>query len=327
MSLRLVWIEWGRRIPKYLKRNIDLHFELFPNLNQILITDKPEKVNRTFSNLVVVDSDVIPKSDVSREFELISLKRQNIYKQSEFWIGTTRRFFQLYDYMCEFDVETALHMESDNILLDETLVEKLSNSEVRSLFFPMQSNTLGCGSIFLVRDRNSLRTFLDFILARWEDGTQNDMRLLGEYAMSARGYVNLPSTPEKDFCFDPGAYGKYFLGSDARNFRIPTSRRGIKSEESSSLLNMMEKYTFDVKMFESDIEILVDGKSTLVNLHVHSKYIPRSIPELQKQICKGFINHRGYFWKMGKFDLLVIGERVLSKLARIFGLNQEFRLR
>lgn len=325
-DLPIIWIEWGRRIPKYLRNNIALHNEMFPNLSQYLLSDFGIEVFNSKRLVSQFRLEEIPKSKFLQRFDEISRDRSSIYSQKNFWIGTTRRFFLLHDFMEHSGLSAAMHVESDNILIDFKLLQDRVHKGSWSLAYPMQSDSLGCGSIFIVRNLDELRKFLEFILSNWANPLSNDMILLGSFANMSKFVEVLPSWPTGEIAFDPGAYGKYFLGSDARNFRIPTRCRGIVSADPTSLLNQMPKTSVDIDC-DKPLQVVLNGKTKLMNLHVHSKVIPKNLSGLNRFIRRGISTKRGFFWQKGSLDMLVTLERILTRIFRFLRSNREIRFR
>lgn len=326
-TLPIVWIEWGRAIPKYLHNNIKLHGVMFPSYSQYLISDSRRTMTSTQAKVEYISVDQVPKSSYLNCFDKISQERVEIYSQKNFWIGTTRRFFLLHDFMEFSGLSEALHIESDNVVLDFNHLCKFYPGGNWSIAYPMQSQTLGCGSIFLVRDIGGLRKFLEFVLERWSNPAVNDMSLLGDFAEMTNLVKVLPSWPNESIAFDPGAYGKYFLGSDARNFRFPTRQRGIISTDKTSLLNSMQQVNLEVKRVATSLKVVINGNASLMNLHVHSKVIPRSPQKLEKFIRRGVSPNQGYLWRKGKLDFLVIFERFISRTTKLLGFPKDVRFR
>ena len=327
MTTEIIWVEWGRRTPKYLIRNLELHSELWPDCHQFLITDNNSLEIGEIKNLEIVNSRNIRISPLTAEFDRISEVRPRKFGQQMFWIGTTRRFFQLYDFMMQVNLRSGLHIESDNVILEMPYFEQRLQMSTFGLGFPMQSDELGCGSIFMVRELKSLEDLLNFILDRWADSNQNDMLLLGEYANSIKGVEVFPSLPSSEFCVDPGAYGKFFLGSDARNFRLPFSKRGVTFDEERSLLNQVGNFHYKILNEKGNSRLIVENKAFLTNIHIHSKIIPTNKAKLMRQLKYGFVSRKSTLWKMGKFDFTVLLERTATKFVRLLHKSADVRLR
>lgn len=324
----LVWIEWGRPLPEYLKNNIRLHQSMFPHLKQLLLAEFEFIDERENSQLDFVNIKDLPRSELTKRFDYLTNKTPIPYKHSTFWIATTRRFFLLHDLMLKNNLEKVLHLESDNIILDFDLIKGIMSNLSSGIAYPMQSNSEGCGSIFFAANIVSLERLLNYICAKWEEGFFTDMQLLGSYSLESKDVKILNTDKEaSDIVFDAGSYGKYFVGSDARNFRFPTRRRAVVVEDSTSLLHKMSSLTLELNLESDNINLIIDGKSKLVNIHVHSKEIPSSRSRLAKLLIKSFLGKRSLHWKIGSLDLLVLKERIASKLSRTFGFSRDIRFR
>jgi hypothetical protein len=129
--------------------------------------------------------------------------------------------------------------------------------------------------------------------------------------------------------FDAGTIGRYFLGGEARNNRIPFSSRGrITSEEGAFRPNKFKVGKINGGLF------LIDAKEENNNLqlgciHVHSKRIPKRYQKLVNLLIRESNAKRGWFWRLGRLDFTVVYERILSKLSRIIPRtsNSDIRLR
>lgn len=321
-TLAICWIDVGRKVPKYLQRNLSLHETMHPNLKQYLITDCSFKPKTT--NTEVVQIQELSESFLTSTFNQITEEKIIPFRQKNFWILTTKRFFYLYDFMVTLDLQRVLHLESDNLVLNADRLSRLLEEVPRGLAFPMQSEFEGCGSVFYVAERDSLKRFLEFVLDKWKISEENDMTLLGQFSKSDHVTV-LPSKPNSELIVDPGAYGKYFVGSDARNFRIPMRKRGVVTDESTSRLHEMRSLKFRLSGPPIQLFLTENLSGEVLNLHLHSKEIPKSVNHLRKILIRSFVSHSP-FWKFGRIDFLVLTERVLSKIARLLGLK-EVRLR
>ena len=322
MKIDIVWIEVGRPVPNYAKNNFRLTSKLHSEVNQHLVTDSKSNIQSS-KNFNVLLKDHLIKSDETKEFE--KSQKNWDYKQEYFWKNTTARFFYLFDFMFTFDLSKILHLETDCLLLcPSAFVPVLDNSEV-SLAFPMQANSVGCASVMYVREGESLRKFLHFVLDNWHRSNITDMELLGEFSQS-EGVAKLPTDPwvmkgDAQFIFDAGSVGRYFLGTDARNCRIPFSSRGkIDSREGSigpKLANGLLDFNSNLNM--SAIVVEVEGiKTKLANIHIHSKNISSTILGMNVRLHRGFNRRNRIFWRIGRFDRYVFMERARSFALRRF---------
>jgi hypothetical protein len=326
-KLPIIWIEWGRKVPKYLEHNVQLHNLMFSDVTQYLISDHKPSGSSILARVKHFPLDEIPSSNLLMRFDEISQKRVELYSQKNFWIGTTRRFFLLHDFMQSMGLTQVLHIESDNVMLNLNQLDGLYAAEEWSIAYPMQSESLGCGSVFLIREIGGLRSFLEFVLENWANPKANDMSLLGDFSKNRKIVKILPSWPTSSIAFDPGAYGKYFLGSDARNFRIPTRQRGVITSDKTSLLNCMAQTRIVQNSEANAFSLVVNDQATLMNLHVHSKYIPKKPHQFERFVRRGISAKRGFFWRTGKLDFLVVLERFLSRAFKFRGNPKDIRFR
>jgi hypothetical protein len=321
----LVWVEIGRPIPRYLKRNMKLATVLFPELDQLLVT-KGKIWSFSKNHLKLIAS--YDSSKATRTF--YNLKREFKDRDREFWLETTGRFFHLRDAMRSLGQQSYFHMESDVILLEYDAVNSVFNSAlVDFVAYPMQSPNIGCASILIVKGGISLDKFLQFAISKWEVVGVSDMTLLGDFANALETremYLNLPSIfgpvrEEGNFIWDAGAIGPYFLGGDARNRRIPVIKRGINS--SFDLKGVLESslWSFQEKNSVSfPHQLVLDGdfgvKNVLVNVHIHSKQIPISPRKLRKFLNRSFMCRKNLLWRYVGIDWTVLLERIFDFLRR-----------
>ncbi|MDA2984960.1 MAG: hypothetical protein O2896_03650 [Actinomycetota bacterium] len=260
--------------------------------------------------------------------DYFSKKMRRSTSQLEFWINTTYRFIVLEEFMRSKKISQVIHQESDNVILEQVPLDQLFEIPGWGLAYPLQAKEIGCASIFLVKELTSLIKFNTFVKNSWEKIDQDDMKLLGEF--SARKDVKiLPSIPEFDYIFDAGTYGRYLLGTDARNNRNPFSRRGISDSREGSIDPGRERITFELSKERTTLLVFRNSKvSKLVNIHIHSKRIPASRAALNRMISHDIKSMGTRTWVIGRIDLRVFSERLISwTLRRILRKDKDIRLR
>lgn len=318
-NLKIVWIEVGRRLPRYAIRNMSLTAKSHPSLEQILFTDT--SANLKFAKtLRTID---IAESDLTKQFHAI--KKEWAFKQQYFWHGTTARFFYLYDVMKALNITNVLHLETDCVLLAPEALNSIYMDNQIGLAYPLQAQEIGCASIFYVRNHESLQFFLKFIIENWHRNDVDDMILLGEYSKENDVKV-LPSRIIEDqdvsgYLFDAQSVGKFFLGTDARNCRIPFSRRGIGDNRVGSMTGdlLRRDLNWRVSRESRRLALTAQGpgpKFKFANIHIHSKVISGSPLLMEIAFRLSFRRNRNWFWKLGFIDLAVFAERALSFVAR-----------
>jgi hypothetical protein len=158
------------------------------------------------------------------------------------------------------------------------------------------------------------------------------MGLLGEFVDLKTGADYLPSADllnsASKSIYDAVSIGRYFLGSDARNCRLPFSGRGLKDNAAGALKILSPKIVLSTenKLIYQDTYI---PDLELKSIHIHSKRIPSQYRSLVKMIIKDSNSRNSRFWTLGAFDKLVFLERFISLIYRRVFINKsrDFRFR
>jgi hypothetical protein len=248
-----------------------------------------------------------------------SVKKEWSGLQKNYWTNTTKRFFILGMYMEENHIEQVVHLESDCILLNEKWIDEEFAEPNWGLKYPKQHHRYGCASILIVNRLEIFNNFLQFIIENWSRGETTDMNLLGEFTESELLASFLPSGDLIDgsstHIYDGVSIGQYFLGTDARNQRLPCSTRGHRDSNPGAIaLNNPRIQLNSLGVFVyKDID---SPELELVNIHMHSKRIPKSYKTLKKIILRDSRGRINSLWRLGTFDKIVFAERLVSFLNR-----------
>jgi len=326
----LVFVETGRKPSKYLFNNLRIHGELFPERKIVLIVSAQYRNDVNNPDIEVISEESLPLSSLLSEFE--GLNKQWTGLQKNYWSNTTKRFFVLDRYMQSQNMEKLIHLESDCILLDDSEIQNEFNKDNWGLRYPKQHTKYGCASLLLINKADVFDCFLKYILDNWERGEITDMDLLGEFVDQKTGGEYLPSadllTTASKSIYDAVSIGRYFLGSDARNCRLPFSGRGLKDNAEGALKILSPKILLNIgnKIIYQDTYI---PDLELKSIHIHSKRIPNKYRSLVKMITKDSNSKNSSFWTLGAFDKLVFLERLVSFIYRRFLMNKsrDFRFR
>ena len=328
IEIPIVFVETGRKPSKFLVNNLRIHSELFPRRKIVLIVSDRYKqyVNNQYTE--VISEESLPDSSILREFE--ALNKQWSGLQKNYWSNTTKRFFILYRYMKSQNLDKIIHLESDCVLLDDSEIQKEFQIDDWGMRFPKQHAKYGCASLLLINKANVFDSFLKYILENWERGEITDMDLLGEFVDLKKGAEYLPSADllSSSSIYDGVSIGRYFLGSDARNCRLPFSGRGLKDDAEGALKIVSPK----IELSSGDTIIYRDTYNSdleLKSIHIHSKRIPKNYRLLVKMMLNDSKSKRSRLWRLGAFDNLVFLERLISFIYRRFLLNKsrDFRFR
>jgi hypothetical protein len=327
-KLNIMWVEVGRPVPRYAKNNFILTSKLHSNVIQHLVTDS----RASFDTQIKIDVLKMERSEETQRFE--EMKKVWPHKQEYFWHGTTARFFYLYDSMRTNGLKNVVHLETDCILLQPDAISNLISDTRVDFAFPLQANGIGCASILYIRNPEILQRFLHHILDNWNRDNVDDMVLLGEFSQEIGVKVlptqirNLESSPR--FIFDAGSIGKYFIGTDARNCRVPFSFRGELDFREGSIANLLKQGSLRFKstLGKELIEIRVkESRIKLANIHIHSKAITPYVFLMSMKLRIGFGIKTPIVWKLGHFDKYVFLERSVSFWARRIRRDKNFKER
>ena len=326
----LVFVETGRRPSRYLVNNLQIARNRFPNRKIVLILSKEYLREIDISGIEKVAEEEIIKNSMLLKFESIQKNWSGL--QKNYWTNTTKRFFILGMYMDQHHLDQAVHLESDCILLSDKWLDEEFQKPDWGIRYPKQHDSYGCASIFIVNKLVTFNKFLDFILQNWSRGEITDMNLLGEFVEIEKDASFLPSSTLIDssstHIYDGVSIGYFFLGTDARNQRLPFSARGRRDLNVGALALTKP----EIQLTDQGVLVYKDiglPELELVNIHMHSKRIPKSYKSLERMILRDSRGRVNPLWRLGAFDKLVFVERLASFLNRriLRKKHFEFRLR
>jgi hypothetical protein len=275
--------------------------------------------------------EVISVSELAGYSESIEELRSRIKrstKQIDFWVNTTARFIAIKHLISKRSNFSFVHLESDCILLSYEAVRKQFNSASWGIAYPLQAKGVGCASILLLRKPETFIRFVDLIETSWSEKDQDDMKLLGLFSGDSEVSI-LPSCGPHEDLYDAQTYGRFLLGTDARNVRWPFSRRGIVDYRLGAVDPNDSNFTLDTR--EGNLELKVKTKNTesiLANIHIHSKRVPNTKAKFEKLLSREVGAKRTIFWTIGRLDIGVFKERLFSWIHRnILRRSGEIRIR
>ena len=329
-SAPLVFVETGRRPSRYLASNLHITRNRFPNRKIVLILSKEYLREIDILGIEKVAEEEIIKNSMLLKFESIQKNWSGL--QKNYWTNTTKRFFILGMYMDQHHLDQAVHLESDCILLSDKWLDEEFQKPNWGIKYPKQHDSYGCASIFIVNNLGTFNKFLDFILQNWSRGEITDMNLLGEFVEIEKDASFLPSSnlinSFSTHIYDGVSIGYFFLGTDARNQRLPFSARGRRDLNVGALALTKP----EIQLTDQGVLVYKDiglPELELVNVHMHSKRIPKSYKALERIILRDSRGRVNLLWRLGAFDKLVFAERLASFLNRriLRKKHFEFRLR
>jgi hypothetical protein len=257
--VKIVFVHFGKEIPKYVLNNIKRTSNEFPNAPVVLITD----ANVDFTGIPLLQIFPIDLDDILIT-KLVVLNHPKNFRNG-FWYLTIYRFFALEKYMCLYPGEI-LHIESDVRISKDFPFGKLTDQDL-SIAYPLVDNDRGIASTLYIRSLEALQHFLAESLAIIEkDFTSTDMTLLGRYQKKfPEKVLILPIGPVEmvtfDFpnldvnwrnslvsnieyfggYFDGYSFGQFYFGTDPRNsYGISKTRSQVSSKYLSTQSKILE---------------------------------------------------------------------------------------
>lgn len=231
---------------------------------------------------------LIDASTLEDKFQYHNKTRMNVNFRDAFWVFTSSRFFYIYAFMRQYEIEDVIHLENDVPIyyncdiLKPCLIDKY-------LYIPMDCYSRAIASIVYIPNEKILEKVLNLY-----EFDKNDMDNFSIIANKIPECFNLfPICPwdvdhsehesyvtqnYKNFeiIFDAAAMGQYLGGVDPRN--IPGDTTGFINE---TCIIKYDKYQFEWKE-EDNVRrpflVTEDGNWVRIfNLHIHCKDLEKFI--------------------------------------------------
>ncbi len=285
--MRIVFVHFGKTLPKFLFLNISRTLKQFPEHEVVLITNPECRIR----NNLKVKLFLHEINDDTRE--LLEIMNHPRSFRNNFWFNTVLRFFAI-EALQKFQEQETLHVESDVILSRDFPFKHLVTLE-KSMAFPLVSRERGIASIVYFKDLNVVSKFNKFISSLINsDPSTTDMIILRKFYEVNPQYVQiLPTLPiaeidsfsiiEPDIqillnnayetfqgVFDGADLGIYLAGIDPRNNR---GRRILRRKIPNNYVQIENlNFVFDQeRQFINLLSQKDNFQNPVYNLHIHSK--------------------------------------------------------
>ena len=252
---------------------------LLHNNNEIvIITEKIffDKLSMFLSYIQLIDiSDL--NSKYIKDFEI----KSNLDKtyRNGFWHNCSLRFWYIYEYMNQYNVNDIIHIEND-IMIYENLDKILSILNNNKIYLTFDAFNRVIPGIMYIPNHTIFKTILDNY-----NTNENDMVNLGKYINSpiVDYFPIISSTDEltiynKNFqsfnaIFDAAAIGQYLGGIDKKN--DPNDTRGFINETCVIKYNNYSFYWIKIKDLWNPYIKINNKLIKIINLHIHSKLLDK----------------------------------------------------
>lgn len=272
MSVPIIFVWIGKKLPSYLHSSLKLTKNYNPNMEIILLTNCIHCVSNSVYTYKYIDISSIIKYDTDA--------KKLVNERTNFWAYTSLRFIALYKYLRDSNTPRCFHAEIDNIVFSlDGLSDKLDNIS-SGIFAPRDSLYRGIASLAYINNMDALNLIINAFRSPY---VKNDMEALG-YCQHT--YPNLfPSLPTESYSekppwpvlspiscggiFDAASIGQYLLGVDPKNVPYQVCRNGFINENtlidfSKTELRLNQDHLWFIH--NSDLE-----PRRIYNIHLHSK--------------------------------------------------------
>lgn len=299
----------GKKLPKYVLRNLRYLRDTFPAKKIVFISDSKRSLKS--ASLEGVDTWLAPHPEIYWKDLKKKLQHPMSFRDG-FWFKTLARFFVLDLFLREKSGTSCLQVEADVFLFKNFPFENFEGFDA-DISFPMESSQMGIASLLFLKDSKASNILVNMAVdAINQDGQITDMSLLGRVAHSKQlNFSPLPTlrrsffsaltvtTESQLFCseqlglagvFDGITLGQFLLGVDPRN------SRGFlilhRQQQTHAVNAKMLSFKYERK---DKLQIFNDQESADVyNLHNHSKdlriYKEKSRDRLLKKRVKSAIH-------------------------------------
>ena len=320
-TIDIVFIYFGKEVPKYVFRNLKHLKKQFNSNNVIFASDNLLALKRAEK------IGVIPFHYSLMNNELESIRKASKLDQEfrdHYWWKTSARILAV----CEVQIHrqnAVLHLESDVVLFPEFPVESILGFK-EDIAFPVVSPSQGIASMLFIRNAEAAsklrKMFIETMLG---DKTSSDMTILGKLVHHKEIKISIMPTlsnvekmddlfnsGDYDFnhrhaigsnyevlggCVDGLDYGLYFLGEDPRN------SRGIKRLFQNRYETNLDLRNARIVIRGNEVKIKCrDSYFRLWSMHIHSK----DIRAFYFPVLKIILRFRSFQSKYGPRNLLTI---------------------
>lgn len=280
MTLQIVFVYLGDKIPRYALNNIKLTQKTFPD-NLVTVVVNSEELHSKLTKFGVSAF----RLDLSEESKSINYSHFDLTFRKSFWRYSSERLFALLEFQALNKLPRIFHLELDVLLLPSFPFERTLTSP--KIIWGAVSEDQDAAAMLYIPSLESGAWLLNELHSKYASGKYSDMTALRDISLDNPEIVSYfpllflnetqgESKDNREFVndafldsdrFDAATLGMYLTGTDPRNnkalstlYKVPNGHWGLPNSI---------KYKFAGKNLHA---ILSEEKSyTIHNLHVHSK--------------------------------------------------------
>jgi len=259
---------------------------IIENIKQLLLLNHTQIYIITnfhlFPNFKIFDSKInLINADLFKEKSYFE-KNSNLDKsfRNGFWHLTSLRFFYIYEFMNQYNIDNVIHLEND-VLIYYNINELNDKLDKKYLYIPFDSYKRNIASIMYIPNKNIFKNILDNY-----DLNENDMFNFGKIKENTNLIKNFPifiklnnlsdeqlyvceNYDKFPFIFDAAAIGQYLGGVDPKN--ISGDSKGFINETCVIKYNNYKIIFEVIDEIKKPFLFINNIKVPIFNLHIHSK--------------------------------------------------------
>lgn len=282
--MKVVFVHFGKPIPRYLIENILRTEILFPEIEIVLISD--QRCDEIKNKCEILNT--VTAQDFTDTEKYLN---HPMYFRNKFWMTTYIRLIALARYVEIFE-EPILHIESDVLISADFPFQKFFNL-THTVAFPAVSPGFSVASLLFISDRVIAKALLDFlsdelclnpmttdmkVLDRFRESNPSKTTILPTGPATGNAFqstipLSLLTQMRENFeyfggFFDAIDIGFYLFGEDPRNNRGFRLVRKIDEQSYLKISSLNFKFNRGRKFINFSHE---GCEYSLFSLHIHSK--------------------------------------------------------
>ena len=249
------------------------HENIYVLTNAQLLSHFAQYNNETRVKIINVDT----LNDTFRYYEKTGLNKDF---RGGFWALASMRFFYIYEFMDQYNIDDVIHLENDVVVYYNCgeLINKLGKQFV---YIPFDSLTRNIASIIYIPSASVFKRILDNY-----DYNLNDMENFSQIKSKTNVIRNFPIFPSNNssntevqfvsdnfdvfgYVFDAAAIGQYLGGVDPRNCAGDT--RGFVNETCVIKYDQFDFIWENMNGIRKPFVLINGIKFPVFNLHIHHK--------------------------------------------------------
>ena len=333
----IVLVYLGKKLPKYVLKNIEYLCQSFDGHNVYLVSDNPVSLQKAAKLGAKVWQCSNPELTWSEANEQLAYSKRF---RNNFWFLTIGRFSSLLEFMESNRFESILHIEADVWISHNFPISKFRIIGSR-IAYPLTNLDEGIASTLYIGSQQVLRNLVRFsVKSIKENPRSTDVTILGSfYRYDSDGTFILPSAiPNKKIfreyisqdayeamtrnynifegVFDGSTMGIYFTGIDPRN---AGGNRRIFEDQKNHALDCT-KIKFSVNNQDESLHVSCElQEAEVFSLHIHSK-------DIRIFDCKNSFSRLSYLSSLNKDEPQNEFLGIYTFYILIRDLNYKFRM-